>query len=141
MIWNRNSKRNQKCSFSKKATSTKLWPSFPVALTFPCTIPRTTLFLLDVLDNSYCDFVSTFKSNFMILHEKNDWWIANAKIKHYSSGSRVTAYIVKKNRKNQTDWLLNFQLHHRLSKFELPVVGNLKHIFELFGLYTTCFLI
>ena len=36
---------------------------------------------------------------------------------------------------------LNFQLHHRLSKFEVPVVVNLKHIFELFGLYTTCFLI
>jgi hypothetical protein len=36
---------------------------------------------------------------------------------------------------------LQFQLHHRLSKFEVPVVVNLKHIFELFGLYTTCFLI
>ena len=35
----------------------------------------------------------------------------------------------------------NFQLHHRLSKFEVPVVVNLKHISELFGLYTTCFLI
>ena len=42
-------------------------------------------------------------------------------------------------RGNQKDF--NFQLHHRLSKFEVPVVVNLKHIFELFGLYTTCFLI
>ena len=31
--------------------------------------------------------------------------------------------------------------NHRLSKFEVAVVVNLKHIFELFGLYTTCFLI
>ena len=42
-------------------------------------------------------------------------------------------------RRNQKDF--NFQLHHRLSKFEVPVVVNLKHIFELFGLYNTCFLI
>ena len=42
-------------------------------------------------------------------------------------------------RGNQKDF--NFQLHHHLSKFEVPVVVNLKHIFELFGLYTTCFLI
>ena len=42
-------------------------------------------------------------------------------------------------RGNQKDF--NFQLHHRLSKFEVPVVVNLKHIFELFGLNTTCFLI
>ena len=35
----------------------------------------------------------------------------------------------------------NFQFHHRLSKFEVPVVVNLKHIFELIGIYTTCFLI
>ena len=42
-------------------------------------------------------------------------------------------------RGNQKDF--NFQLHHRLSKFEVPVVVNLKHIFELFGLYTTCFFI
>ena len=42
-------------------------------------------------------------------------------------------------RGNQKDF--NFQLHHRLSKFEVPVVVNLKYIFELFGLYTTCFLI
>jgi hypothetical protein len=35
----------------------------------------------------------------------------------------------------------NFQLHHRLSKFEVPVVVNLKHIFELFGHNTTYFLI
>ena len=28
----------------------------------------------------------------------------------------------------------NFQLHHRLSKFEVPAVVNLNHIFELFGL-------
>ena len=42
-------------------------------------------------------------------------------------------------RGNQKD--VNFQLHHRLSKFEVPVVVNLKHIFELFGLYNTCFLI
>ena len=35
-------------------------------------------------------------------------------------------------RGNQKDF--NFQLHHRLSKFEVPVVVNLKHIFELFGL-------
>ena len=33
------------------------------------------------------------------------------------------------------------RLHHRLSKFEVPVVVNLKHVIELFGLYTTCFLI
>ena len=42
-------------------------------------------------------------------------------------------------RGNQKD--VNFQLQHRLSKSEVPVVANLKHIFELFGLYTTCFLI
>ena len=42
-------------------------------------------------------------------------------------------------RGNQKDF--NFQLHHRLSKFEVPVVVNLKHIFELFGLYTAFFLI
>ena len=42
-------------------------------------------------------------------------------------------------RGNQKD--LNFQLHCRLSKFEVPAMVNLKHIFELFGLYTTCFLI
>ena len=42
-------------------------------------------------------------------------------------------------RGNQKDF--NFQLHHRLSKFEVPGVVNLKHIFELFGLYATCFLI
>ena len=42
-------------------------------------------------------------------------------------------------RGNQKDF--NFQLHHRLSKFEVPVVVNLQHIFELFGLYNTCFLI
>ena len=36
---------------------------------------------------------------------------------------------------------VNFQIHHHLSKFEVPVVVNLKHIFELFGLYATCFLI
>ena len=42
-------------------------------------------------------------------------------------------------RGNQKD--VNYQLHHPLSKFELPVVVNLKHVFELFGLYTTCFLI
>ena len=42
-------------------------------------------------------------------------------------------------RGNQKDF--HFQLHHRLSKFEVPVVVNLKHIFELFGLYTTCFFI
>ena len=41
-------------------------------------------------------------------------------------------------RENQKDF--NFQLHHRLSKFEVPLVVNSKHIFELFGLYTTCFL-
>ena len=35
----------------------------------------------------------------------------------------------------------NFQLHHRLLKFEVPLVVNLKHNFELFWLYTTCFLI
>ena len=38
-------------------------------------------------------------------------------------------------RGNQKDF--KYQLHHRLSKFEVPVVVNLKHIFELFGLYTT----
>ena len=42
-------------------------------------------------------------------------------------------------RGNQKD--VNFQLHHRLSKFEVPVVVNLKHIFEFFGHYDTCFLI
>ena len=42
-------------------------------------------------------------------------------------------------RGNQKD--VNFQLHHRLSKFEVPVVVNLKHTFELFGLYNTCLLI
>ena len=31
----------------------------------------------------------------------------------------------------------NFQLHHRLSKFEVPVVVDLNHIFELFGPYNT----
>ena len=30
---------------------------------------------------------------------------------------------------------------HRLSKFEVSVVVKLKHIFELFGLYITCFFI
>ena len=29
----------------------------------------------------------------------------------------------------------------QFSKFEVPVVVNLKHIFELLGLNTTCFLI
>ena len=29
----------------------------------------------------------------------------------------------------------NFQLHRRLSQFEVPVVVNLKYIFELFGLF------
>ena len=29
----------------------------------------------------------------------------------------------------------------QFSKFEVPVVVNLKHIFKLFGLYATCFLI
>ena len=42
-------------------------------------------------------------------------------------------------RENKKDF--NFQLHHRLSKFEVPVVVNLKHIFELLGLYITYFLI
>ena len=42
-------------------------------------------------------------------------------------------------RGNQKDF--NFKLHHHLSKFEVAVIVNLKHIFELFGLYTTCFLI
>ena len=42
-------------------------------------------------------------------------------------------------RGNQKDF--NFQLHHCLSKFEVPVVVNLKHIFEVFGLYTTCLFI
>ena len=42
-------------------------------------------------------------------------------------------------RGNKKDF--NFQLHHRLSKFEVPVIVNLKHIFDLFGIYTTCFLI
>ena len=41
-------------------------------------------------------------------------------------------------RGNQKDF--NFQLHHRLSKFEVPVVVNLNQIFELLGLYTTWFL-
>ena len=30
-------------------------------------------------------------------------------------------------------------LHHRLSKFEVPVVVNLKHILELFGLIPLAF--
>ena len=34
-------------------------------------------------------------------------------------------------RGNQKDF--NFQLQHRLSKFEAPVVVNLKHIFEFLG--------
>ena len=42
-------------------------------------------------------------------------------------------------RENQKDF--NFQLHHRLSKLEVHVVVNLKHIFELFGLYNSYFLI
>ena len=42
-------------------------------------------------------------------------------------------------RVNQKD--VNFQLYHHLPKFEVPVVVNFKHIFELFGLYNTCFLI
>ena len=42
-------------------------------------------------------------------------------------------------RGNQKD--VNFQLHHRLSNFEVPFVVNIKHILELFGLYNTCFLI
>jgi hypothetical protein len=28
---------------------------------------------------------------------------------------------------------VNFQLHHRLSKFEVPVVVNLKHFFNFLG--------
>ena len=34
-------------------------------------------------------------------------------------------------RGNQKDF--NFQLHHRLSKFEVPVVVNLKHILNFLG--------
>ena len=53
-----------------------------------------------------------------------------------SSGGNVVTVQLRGNSKD-----INFQLHHRLSKFEVPAVVNLKHIFELFGLYTTCFLI
>ena len=35
---------------------------------------------------------------------------------------------------------LQFSTSSSLSKFEVPVVVNLKHIFERFGLYTSCFL-
>ena len=38
-------------------------------------------------------------------------------------------------RGNQKD--INSQIHHRLSKFKVPVVVNLKHTFELLGLYNT----
>ena len=34
-------------------------------------------------------------------------------------------------RENYKDF--NFQLHHRLSKFEVPLVVNLKHVFLIFG--------
>ena len=54
----------------------------------------------------------------------------------YSSRGKIAPVQL---RRNQEDF--NFQLHHRLSKFEVPVVVNLKHIFENFGLYTTSFLI
>ena len=36
---------------------------------------------------------------------------------------------------------VNFQLHHRLSNFEVSVDVNLKHVSKFFGLYNTCFLI
>ena len=36
---------------------------------------------------------------------------------------------------------LQFSTNHRFSKFEVPLVVNLKHIFELFGLNASCFLI
>ena len=55
------------------------------------------------------------------------------------SKSSSTVLVLVQLRGNQKDF--NFQLHHHLSKFEVPVVVNLKHIFEIFGLYTTCFLI
>ena len=48
----------------------------------------------------------------------------------------LTYLQLKRNKKD-----FDFQLHHRLSKFEVTAVVNLKHIFQLFGLYTTCFLI
>ena len=35
----------------------------------------------------------------------------------------------------------HFSTSSSLSKFEVPVVMNLKHIFELLGLDSTCFLI
>ena len=53
-------------------------------------------------------------------------------------GFKINKYRVQL-RGNLKDF--NFQLHLRFSKFEVPVVMNLKHIFEFFGLYTTCFLI
>ena len=34
---------------------------------------------------------------------------------------------------------LKFQLHHHLSKFEVSVIVNLKHIFELLGFITLAF--
>jgi hypothetical protein len=36
---------------------------------------------------------------------------------------------------------LQFSTSSSFVKIEVPVVVILKHIFELFGLYTTCFLI
>ena len=70
------------------------------------------------------------------------WEVFRQGIKNQQGfGMRITYLkdILIQPRGNQKDF--NFQLHHRQSKFEVPVVVNLKHIFELFGLYTTCFLI
>ena len=53
--------------------------------------------------------------------------------------TRLALILALQLRGNQKDF--NFQLHHRLSKFAVPLVVNLEHNFELFGLYTTCFLI
>ena len=55
--------------------------------------------------------------------------------------SDVAMLTPKRKRLNNTAKRKLERLHHHLSKFEVPVAVNLKHIFELFGLYTTCFLI
>ena len=64
-------------------------------------------------------------------------------ISFYENSYRVVQILAAGTAKRKLERLkdFNFQLHYRLSKFEVPVVVNLKHIFELFGLYTTCFLI
>ena len=88
----------------------------------------------------------TFKCNFLLKSRKIDIFAVHINIKALSGTFLRKKVIFLKPcifllqlRGNQKDF--NFQLHHRFSKFEVPVVVNLKHIFELFGLYTTCFLI